>query len=57
MRTEAREFQHSQYKVALEPIRGGRTVNEIAQEFGVYPTLVGLWKKNVVRLLMTPVGT
>ncbi|MGZ8218817.1 transposase, partial [Methylomagnum sp.] len=28
-------------KVALEAIRGVKTVNEIAQEFGVHPTQVG----------------
>ena len=32
-------------KVALEAIRGIKTVNEIAQEFSVHPTQVGLWKK------------
>jgi transposase-like protein len=32
-------------KVALEAIRGAKTVNEIAQEFGVHPNQVGLWKK------------
>ena len=39
----------SQYKakVALEAIRGVKTVNEIAQEFGVHPTQVGLWKKEL----------
>jgi len=34
-------------KVALEAIRGIKTVNEIAQEFGVHPTQVGLWKKEL----------
>ncbi len=34
-------------KVALEAIRGVNTVNEIAQEFGVHPTQVGLWKKEL----------
>jgi len=34
-------------KVALEAIRGLKTVNEIAQEFGVHPTQVGLWKKEL----------
>jgi transposase-like protein len=34
-------------KVALEAVRGVRTVNEIAQEFGVHPTQVGLWKKEL----------
>ena len=34
-------------RVALEAIRGVKTVNEIAQEFGVHPTQVGLWKKEL----------
>ena len=39
----------SQYttKVALEAVRGVKTVNEIAQEFGVHPTQVGQWKKEL----------
>ena len=32
-------------RVALEAIRGIKTVNEIGQEFGVHPTQVGLWKQ------------
>ena len=32
-------------KVALEAIRGVKTANEIAQEYGVHPTQVGHWKK------------
>ena len=32
-------------KVALEAVKGTKTVNEIAQEYGVHPTQVGLWKK------------
>jgi transposase len=40
----------SQYKtkVALEAIRGVKTVNEIAQEFGVHPTQVGEWKRELI---------
>jgi transposase-like protein len=34
-------------KVALEAARGVKTVNEIAQEFGVHPTQVGQWKKEL----------
>ncbi|CAH1073936.1 transposase [Candidatus Nitrotoga sp. 1052] len=34
-------------KVAIEGIRGIKTVNEIGQEFGVHPTQVGLWKKEL----------
>jgi transposase-like protein len=32
-------------KVALEAAKGSKTVNEIAQEYSVHPTQVGLWKK------------
>ena len=40
----------SQYKtkVALEAIRGVKTVNEIAQEFVVHPTQVGEWKRELL---------
>jgi transposase len=34
-------------KVALEGVRGIKTVNEIGQEFGVHPTPVGLWNKEL----------
>jgi transposase-like protein len=34
-------------KVALEAVRSVKTVNEIAQEFGVHPTQVGQWKKEL----------
>ena len=34
-------------KVAIEAIRGVKTVNEIAQQFEVHPTQVSLWKKEL----------
>jgi len=34
-------------KVAVEAIRGIKTVNEIGQEFGVHPTQVNLWKREL----------
>ncbi len=34
-------------KVALEALRGVKTVNEIGQEFSVHPTQVSLWKKEL----------
>ena len=34
-------------KIALEAIRSIKTVNEIGQEFGVHPTQVGAWKKEL----------
>ena len=32
-------------KIALEAVKEQKTVNEIAQEYGVHPTQIGLWKK------------
>lgn len=34
-------------KVALKAIREQRTVNEIASEYGVHPTQIAHWKKEV----------
>lgn len=34
-------------KVAIEAIRGIKTINEIAQQFEVHPTQVGQWKKDL----------
>ena len=44
-------------KVALEAIRGIKTVNEIGQEFGVHPTQVGLWKKELQKQAFNLFGT
>ena len=35
-------------KVGLEAVRGVKTINEIAQECGVHPVLVGQWKKEIL---------
>ena len=34
-------------KVALEAVRGVKTINEIAQLHGVHPVMVSQWKKEV----------
>ena len=34
-------------KVALEAVRGIKTINEIGQEYGVHPVQVGQWKREV----------
>ncbi len=35
-------------KVALEAIKGQKTVNEIASEYGVHPTQIAQWKKQAL---------
>ncbi len=35
-------------KVALEAIKGHKTVNEIASEFDVHPNQVSTWKKQLL---------
>lgn len=34
-------------KVPLEVIKGHKTVNEIAREYGVHPTQIAQWEKQV----------
>jgi len=34
-------------KIALEAIRGAKTINEIAQDYGVHPVTVSQWKKEM----------
>ena len=38
-------------KVALEAIKGQRTANEIAAEYGVHPTQIAQWKKQALDAL------
>jgi transposase-like protein len=38
-------------KVAIEAIRGQRTVSEIAQQFSVHPNLVSSWKRQAMDLM------
>lgn len=35
-------------KVGLEAVRGVKTINEIAQLYGVHPVMVGQWKKEIL---------
>ena len=35
-------------KVALEAIKGHKTANEIAAEYGVHPTQIAQWKKQAL---------
>jgi len=38
-------------KIALEAIKGQRTVNEIAAHYGVHPNQVTQWKKQAIESL------
>ena len=38
-------------KVALEAIKGHKTVNEIASEYGVHPTQIARWKNQALEEL------
>lgn len=40
-RTHTPEFKA---KVALEALREQKTMNELAQEYGVHPKMIGQWK-------------
>jgi transposase len=49
MSTTRRRFTASmKATVALEAIKGQRTLNEIATTYGVHPTQVAVWKKQVL---------
>ena len=44
-----RKFHTPEFKakVALEALRGVKTINEIGQDYGVHPITVGHWKKDL----------
>lgn len=35
-------------KVGMEAVRGVKTLNEIGQQYGVHPVVVGQWRKEIV---------
>lgn len=40
-------------KVGMEAARGVRTLNEIGQQYGVHPVVVGQWRKEIVQRAAT----
>lgn len=48
-KTKRKSFSSSQKaKVALEALKGIKSINQIAQEFGVHPTQVHQWKRDLL---------
>jgi putative transposase len=45
-----RKFHTAAFKaqVAVAAIKGGRTINELAGHYGVHPTLIHGWKKQLI---------
>ena len=49
MLTQRRRYSATfKAKVALEALKGQRTVNEISAHYGIHPNLVTNWKKQVL---------
>ena len=44
-RRDSSEFKA---KVALEAVKGQKTLNELASEFGVHPVQIAQWKRQLV---------
>ena len=38
-------------KIAMEAIKGQRTINEIASHYGLHPKLVSLWRRQAIDLI------
>jgi len=36
-------------RVALEALKGHKTINELVSQFGVHPTQINKWKKHLQR--------
>jgi transposase-like protein len=53
MRKKQRKSYTTEFKVkiALEAIKGQRTINEIATHYGVHPNMVTQWKKQALESL------
>jgi transposase len=41
-------YRQAKSQNCIEAVKGTKTINEIAQEFGVHPTQVNQWKKNLL---------
>ena len=41
-------------RVALEALKGHKTINELVSQFGVHPTQINKWKKHLQRRMALP---
>jgi len=48
MRTRRTHDAAFKAKVALEVIKGGKTVSQLAGEYGVHPNQIGQWRKKLL---------
>ena len=46
--TRRRHSSAFKAKVALEALKGAKTLNELATEFGVHPVQIAQWKRQLV---------
>ncbi len=50
-KTEKKAFPRVQGRVAIEAIKGVKTVSQIAQEYEFHPVMVSNWKKEMLSYL------
>ena len=50
MAKKRRQYSNDfKFKIALEAVKGAKTVSQIAAEHNLHPTQIGTWKKQLLR--------
>jgi transposase-like protein len=48
--TKRKQYSNEfKFKIALEAVKGVKTVSQLASEYNVHPTQIGTWKKQLVQ--------
>jgi len=48
--TKRKQYSNDfKFKIALEAVKGVKTVSQLAAEYNVHPTQIGTWKKQLVQ--------
>jgi transposase-like protein len=48
--TKRKQYSNDfKFKIALEAVKGAKTVSQLAAEYNVHPTQIGTWKKQLVQ--------